>query len=142
MTYILETIVTPEQRAEVARLALASPFTAGPAVVKEWLVDRERGLYFINLGGGSLEMPYFLVLADRTGVLLMAEGERHTTGPVVPRGLEESWEIKGISIPRSFANRNGEILAMFREALQAYGSLGDPDRARSVNVRLGSAKLV
>src|SRR5688572_16295654 len=140
MSYILEKVVTPDQRAELARFDLASPFTSGPADVYEWLVDRDRGLYFINLGGG-VDRDYFLVFADRTGSLLRAQGERRAKD-ASPGRVDEFWRLESISIPRALAARKEEILSLFREALAAYGSLGDAKRAQSVSVNLGTPKLV
>src|SRR4051812_48938670 len=104
MAYVLEEFTSPQQQAEFAQLNLASPFTSGPAVVRAWLVDRERGLYFINLGGGG-ERAYSLVLADRNGVLLRAQGERRATGQFVPKGVDENWSISSASIPKDLASR-------------------------------------
>lgn len=141
MAYVLEEITTPEQRAELAKYELQSPFTSGPADVSEWLVDRKRGLYLINLGGG-IDKPYFLVFADRNAVLLQVEGWRRGSGLTVPKGVDETWTIESVPVQRYLAKRIPEILKEFRRALVAYGSLGDATIARSVTVKLGPTRLI
>jgi len=142
MTFEMEKIQTDAQRAEANALSLKSPFTSGQAAIHEWLVDRERELYFINLGGGGPDRPYFLVLADRSGVVLRAEGREKSEGRYMPQGITVAWNIESLAIPKKQSARSGELLALFSEALRAYGYLGDASVAKSVSVALATPAFV
>jgi hypothetical protein len=141
MTFEMEAIENSAQQAEVAALGLNSPFTSGPASIRRWLVDRDRGLYFINLGGGG-ERPYFLVLADRNGVLLQAEAAEEADGDFAPNAATVSWSFNSIVIPKREAERVDEILALLRESLQAYGHLGNTKVVKSISVALVKPSFV
>lgn len=141
MVFEMEQVQSAAQKAEAAAFGLESPFTSGPAEIRRWLVDRARGVYFINLGGGG-ERPYFLVLAGRNGVLLQAEALNKADGEFLPKGITVAWSFRSIVIPKREAERAEEILALLNESLQAYGYLGNAEVASSISVAMVTPSFV
>jgi hypothetical protein len=136
MAFVIEKIESAKQRAEFESLRLISPITRQPAKLGRWVVDRERGLYFVNFGGGAAEMPYLLALAEQGSVVLQAEGREQSKGPIVPNGVDVSWNVQSITIAKSEASRADQLLKALRDALLAYGSLGNPDVVKSVRINM------
>jgi hypothetical protein len=100
MAFVLETIDSIEQRAEIVALGLKSPFNSQPLELCRRWVDRARGLYFMNLGGGGSEKPWYLVLADRGGPVLEARGWEWASDPMLPETLEVKWNIESLAIAK------------------------------------------
>ena len=75
MTFLLEAVDTQARRTECASLGLISPPTMKPYHEDyKWVVDRERGLYFVNFGGGYSEKPWSLALVVKGVVSLKPKG--------------------------------------------------------------------
>jgi len=142
MTFVTEKIGTDEQRAEFAGLGLISRITRRPAQLSEWVVDRERGLYFVNFGGGAGGAPYFLALADKDGLVLDAQAYEKSDGPYRPKGVEVEWTVESIAIPQRAAILAKDLVTALSDALKVYGSLGNAEVTKSVQVKLVSPRLV
>lgn len=85
-----------------------------------WTVDRERGAYLINLGGGGSpddmgRMPYAVLVIDDQVVLfnVTLKGEGNST-----IGLRWYKEIYNLHIPQALESRREEIKQLIREALE------------------------
>jgi hypothetical protein len=70
MSFVAEKIETPAQIAEFESFGLKDPFVYQPLRASPWAVDRQRCWYFVNLGGGASEMPWFLRLFNHAGLEL------------------------------------------------------------------------
>ena len=143
MAFVNEKIETDEQRAELASLQIKPPFRRNePLRLDSWAVDRERGLYFLSFGRGGPGSPYFVALSDRSGVVLEASGEMNASGPYQPKGIDVTWNLTSIRIPRAHGSRADELISALSEALRADGYLGEAEATRSVEVTLSKATLI
>lgn len=85
-----------------------------------WTVDRERGAYLINLGGGGSpddmgRMPYAVLVIDDQVVLFNVVSKG--TGDNMA-GLNKIKEIYNLHIPHALESRREEIKQLIREALE------------------------
>ena len=144
MAFAVETIETPERRAEFDAFKFTFPASGRPAESKRWVVDRDRNLFFAGLGGGAFEMPYFFRLVSKEGVIADCEGTYQVMGKdeVYPDGLNVVWSVSLIEIPKAQKDRVEEVLAWLREAFLAYGYLCDPELTKSSSVNLTAPRLV
>ncbi len=137
MPFVFEDIDSPAKQEKADAFARLSPFSRGRADLKKWLVDPEQGLYFLNLSGGGPDSPYYLVLADADGTaLLQARGLQSVSGPYRPKSVDVVWDIDSITIAAHARGQEEHLLARLREALDAYGSFGNPEVTRSVRANL------
>lgn len=136
MTFVREEIDTAERRQERDGLHLVSPVTRSSFDEPRWFVDRERGLYFVELGGGGPEIPFVFGLADKTGVLLEAQARAETVGEYHKKNIDLTWHLSRIKIRKEYAARADELLARLREALESYGLAGNSTVTKSVRVEL------
>jgi hypothetical protein len=114
MGFVTEDINTPERIREFEEMKLISPVTGGPAERWRWMVDRERSLYFLPLGGGFSDIPKLFALVFPGGTATI-ECEKDSA-----RGLTK-WIILRVRISRALAPRAEEIRGLMHEALKAYG---------------------
>ena len=143
MAFQIEAIDTPEKRAEFAAFNFTYPLSHTPLDARKWVVDRERGLYFVNRGGGSpREVPFFFSLVTSEGTRINCEGSMDAKGDIYPDGAVVTWNITLIQIPKDEAPRREEIVAWIYEALKLYGNLGNPEITKSTSVNLPSPELV
>jgi hypothetical protein len=142
MSFIAEKIQTPQQIAEFESFALKDPFRHEPLHPFTWAVDRERGWYFVNLGGGASETPWFLRLFNREGLVVNMHGRQRASGPRQPHSVEVWWNFELIEIPKQHATRTDELLQLITEALQAYGINGRSELTKAVHVSLTAPKFV
>lgn len=136
VSFVVEKVETPEQLAEFESFQLKDPFRHLPLRPSRWVVDRERGWYFINLGGGASEMPWFLRLFNRAGLAVNIDGRCRAVGKMKPKSVEVWWHLESIEIPKEHASRTDELLQLIVEALHAYGSLGRSELTKAVHVKL------
>ena len=131
MPFVLENIDTPAKQAIADSFAARSPYFRG--IDQKLWFDRENRLYFANLGGGALDVPYRLVLAAEGGeVLVEAQGLESGSGLHRPKSIDIVWDIEKITIAKSSKDHAEHLIARFREALDAYGSSGNAEVTRSV----------
>lgn len=142
MSFIAEKIETPEQRKEFESFALKDPFRHEPLMPFTWAVDRKRGWYFVNLGGGASEMPWFLRLFNRNGLIVNMHGRQRASGARQPKSVEVWWNLERIEIPRQHATRTDELLDISIEALQAYGINGRGELTKAVHVSLTAPTFI
>lgn len=135
MSFVVEEIKTAELIAEFESFGLKDPFNGQPAHPWRWVVDRERGWYFVHLGGGASEMPSFLVLFNRAGVVVDIQGQERAKGPRLPKSVEVWWTLEGIVIPKQHANRAGELMGLIEEALTVWGALGNTHLTKAVHIK-------
>jgi hypothetical protein len=135
MSFVTEGIDTPAQRAEFESLGLKNPFTQAPLRPWRWAVDRERGWYFVSLGGGG-EIPWLLRLLNREGVDVVVHGRQRSAGDRLPHAIETWWKLETIRIPRQQAARAAEFLQLIREALEVYGSDARSELNRAVHIKI------
>lgn len=136
MSFAVEKIETPAQVAEFESFALKDPFRHLPLRRSRWAVDRERGWYFVSLGGGASEMPWFLRLFNREGLVVNIHGRQRAKGEMKPKTIEVWWHLERIEIPKQHATRADELLQLITEALEAYGSLGQIELTKAVYVNV------
>jgi hypothetical protein len=134
MSFAVENIETAAQVAEFESFALKDPFRHEPLRASPWAVDRQRGWYFVNLGGGASEMPWFLRLFNREGLDVQIRGRQKAKGPRQPNSIEVWWALERIEIPKQHAARTDELLQLITEALQAYGINGHSELTKAVHV--------
>jgi hypothetical protein len=135
MAFEVERIDTPELRAELKSLKLKSPLSAiDPMDLRDWCVDRRAGLYFVIYGGGALEIPHLMALADRDGVVVEIEADRSAVGNVAPHSIEVAWTITDFRVAPRATSQSQQLETALRDALVAYGAHGRPDITKSVRV--------
>lgn len=142
MAFSVEKIETPEQRAEFNSFGFMRPGTKMPSEALTWIVDRFRGVFLVNLGGGSLERPYFFRLIAPNDIDVRFEGTLQTDGDIGAGGLEVWWRISEMRVHHSQKNRIAEIGDWIREGLKVYGALGSSQHTKVVHVELPIASLV
>lgn len=142
MAFQIEPIDTPERRAEFDAFKFTYPLSQTPLESRRWVVDRERGLFFVNRGGDAFELPYLLCLVTNEGARINCEGTMDAKGNAYPDGAVIKWIISSVQIPKELAGRSEEILAWLHEALMLYGNLGDPEITKRTSVKLPSPVFV
>jgi hypothetical protein len=135
MPFVFERLNTPERQAEFRDLKVISPLTrklADPELMSGWVVDRERGWYFMCLGGGAAEMPYFFVLADKDGAVLNAHGRvKHLKGPSAGT-VDITWTIELLNVD--------ELTELLREALMVLAPARVPEKVTGVRIEFGTSR--
>jgi hypothetical protein len=142
MSFSLEMVRTPEERAELDDLGLTSPITNKPVAVTRWVVDRERGMYLVSLGGGGNEIPWVLVLVVKGFGNVRAEGREHSSGEYRKNGVEISWELISVTMTEPMRSRERELRQALEDALTAYGSLGNVEVVKTVRVRMAPTRFI
>jgi len=142
MAFSLEMIQTPAQLTEFRSFAFKSPITRKPVEKDRWVVDRGRDMYFVNLGGGSMEMPWFLVLVLKNVGVVRAEGLDRSAGEFDKKDIEVWWDITKVSMETALRPRETEIRQALQDALVAYGFLGDPGVTKAVHVKMAPTQFV
>jgi hypothetical protein len=135
MAFINEAIATAEQIAEFKSFGFISPLTKRPHEPQRWAVDRVRQLYFVSFGGGISELPYFFALIQKGGAVISIRGVNRTKGGADRRvkvwwTLDEVHVVGGNSIPPR------QVVEWIREAFEAFGYLGRPERTKAVHVSI------
>lgn len=110
-----------------------------------WTIDRERGVYLINLGGGGGpddggRMPYSVLGIDDQVVVFNIVSKAEGNGTI---GLQWHKEIYNLHIPPALDIRREEIKQLIREALHenAYfmpfadgGTVANPNTVARSNI--------
>lgn len=141
MSFLSEKIESVEERAEFDSFGFTIPGSTTPLFSERWTVDRDRGIYFVTLGGGG-EIPLFLRLVEKGGVTINLQGHERAEGDMQPHTLEVFWKITKIAIPRQQASRVDEFMQWIKEALIAHGHFGYIELTKNTNVDLAQPKLV
>lgn len=141
MTFSNEEITSPEAIREFDSLGIISPITGKSPERWKWTIDRERGIYFISLGGGFGEIPKVFVLVAK-GELIFLEGNSHTTGSPGKGNEEIWWKIHDIKIPSLMLSHAEQIKQWICEALVIYGSYYDDEFFKAVHVDLASPTFI
>lgn len=144
MAFVVEKIVTREQRAEFGAFQVTYPDAPIPLEARSLVVDRDRDLYFIGLGGGVFERPFFFRLVSKNGITVSCEARYEVRGKheIYPDGLDIVWNVSLIQIPKVYATRSEEIVGWIREAFLAYGYLANPELTKSTAVNMPSPKFL
>jgi hypothetical protein len=142
VSFVAEKVETTDQLAEFESFQLKDPFRHLPLRPSRWAVDRVRGWYFVNLGGGASEMPWFLRLFSRAGLVVNIHGRYRAVGEMKPKSVEVWWHLESIEIPKQHASRTDDLLQLIVEALQAYGHLGRSELAKAVHVNVIAPRFI
>lgn len=98
-----------------------------------WVIDRERGIYLIDTAAqGGPEIPELYCLNIR-GELLLFHTKYFGTGNR-DTGVDLSWDVFDLRVPRNFSMPKQDIEQLIREALDTYGQFGRRSHVKSVSV--------
>jgi hypothetical protein len=109
--------------------------------IRWWTIDRERGVYVLDvIGGGREQLPYGALVIDSKAIVFNFDKKIKGSDSI---GLEEHWDIYDLRIPAELESRREEIKQLIREGLEemAYwrpfadgGTVANPNAVARANI--------
>lgn len=146
MAFVREVISTEEGKAKFDALNLILPIGQEKEPLKawvglsRWVVDRDKKIIMIFLGGGHFEHPQYYVLILPEG---RVEFEAYTKGKKVTppepnlhnnKSYVAMFEVDNIGIPPELQHRKKEILSMIEQTLAVNEGVDRPDGVLAVEI--------
>ncbi|MFZ6800387.1 hypothetical protein [Undibacterium sp. Di24W] len=123
MTFVLEEISSSDH--EKYQLTDKNPFTYNSVQSNEWLIDRERNMYFRKLGGRRRDDPYVMEFHCFWRGVLLAICFDCRLEHITPRDVKVKWAYGGGDpLPENLRPYVDEFYADLKEALTLYKSEG------------------
>ena len=101
-----------------------------------WTIDRERNVFLVGLGGGAGPFPERFALVWNGEIVSLECSSRRRRDERIPTALAVDYRVLGIYLTPALMNRREELLALVREALDAYGNIGDRTNVETVTVAI------
>jgi hypothetical protein len=101
-----------------------------------WTIDRERNSFLVFLGGGIGPFPERFALVWNGEIVVLECSSRRRRDEGIPTAVAVDYRVLGIYLTPALMNRREELLALVREALDAYGNIGDRTNVETVTVTI------
>jgi len=102
----------------------------------KWTIDREQNSFLIFLGGGVGPFPELFALVWNGEIITLECSSRGRRDEHIPTAVAVDYRVLGIYLTPALMNRREELLALVREALDAYGNIGDRTNVETVTVAI------
>jgi hypothetical protein len=134
MPFVNETIAEAD-KAKYEAYGFKSPFRNEFVAPKKWVIDRERDVFLICLGGQGRErseIPLIFVLVWKGEIIRFDTFYKGHGDPQA--GQEFWWNVLDIVIPSLLKSKKTEIFQLIREALTEYGDGIDSKYVKATHI--------